>query len=556
MSIEKSLDKLLLGYYAEALAILENCEPSPLAEKLQQLALSMAALTTYASALSKGDLAVESPDLASPVAKELRELHLNLKRLSRHLLMASTGYSAPSLNYMGDLSEGLCFLMAQSSQKQQQATFGRDYDTDTGLLNRKALIRGIFDVLQNQPNKVGILLCYGLDNLKYINLAHGYASGDLYISKVVEALLAFSGETSIVARVGGNEFAVYAHGFDDEEAASAFAQNNLLYLFKTQVMLPHEAVKVRASCGTAIYPHDAVACDTLMNYASQARFEVQKTNRGTIMRFSSEHYHAKASLLNRQERLDELIEEKLFRFDFQPIVDLKKNSILGYEALMRPRTANFSGPLDILALAEAQSKLPQLEKATFDQIFRWIDQNIELLDGKKIFFNTISTDYLDIAKLQEIHPQYEAISKCMVFEILETVSAETTLLKKVNALRDKLSVLIAIDDFGCGHSNTLRLINVAPDILKFDRFFITSIHKAAASKNELLANILSYCRTQKILTLAEGVETSEELECVIEMGFDYIQGFYIGRPEKNLMPIDPAIQAELARLTSRKNIKK
>ena len=548
MSIEDGLDKLLLSRFDEALVAFEDCETSQLSEKLHQLVLDLSALAKYTSALSKGNLLAKPPDISSPVAKELRELHTNLKRLERHLLMASTGYPVPSVDYMGDLSEGLCFLLTQTFQKQQQETLGRDYDADTGLLNRKALIRGVFDILQSQPHKAGILLCYGLDNLKYINLAHGYAAGDLYINKVVEALLAFGGGTSIVARVGGNEFAVYAHGFESEESAFNFAHANLLNLFKTQVSLPREEVKVRASCGVAIYPYDAVASDTLMDYASQARFEVKRSNRGSIMRFTPELYRAKATLFSRQERLDELIEEKLFFFEFQPIVSLKDNTVFGYEALMRPKTVDFSGPLDILSLAEAQSKLKQLEKATFEQVFTWIYQNLALLDGKKIFFNTISTDYLDITGLQEIHPQYESISKHMVFEILETVTAEGMLLEKVNDLRQKLSALIAIDDFGCGHSNALRLISIGPDILKFDRFFINSIHKAPASKNELLANILAYCRARKILTLAEGVETREELACVIGMGFDYVQGFYIGRPHATLDAIAPAIQTEIAEL--------
>ena len=551
MSIEDGLDKLLLGRCDEALAAFEACEPSPQVQKLHCLAQNMSALSTYTAALAKGDLAVTPPGLSSPLEKELLELHSNFKRLARHLLMVSTGYPVPPVDYMGDLSEGLSFLLTQSSQKQHQEFLSRDYDADTGLLNRRALIRGVFDIIQSQPGKVGVLLCYGLDNLKYINLAHGYSVGDLYINKVVEALLAFGRGTNIVARVGGNEFAMYAHGFDDEQSAFAFAQSNLLDLFKTQVVLPHEEVKVRASCGIAIYPHDAVASDTLMNYASQARFEVQKINRGTIMRFSPELYRAKANLLSRQERLGELIEEKLFYFDFQPIVDLKNNTVFGYEALMRSKTSSFSGPLDILSLAEAQSKLQQLEKATFEQIFNWIFQNLALLDDKKIFFNTISADYLDIAELQEIHPQFEAISKRMVFEILETVTAESMLLQKVNALRDKLSALVAIDDFGCGHSNALRLINIAPDILKIDRFFISSIHNAAASKNELLANILGYCRARKINTLAEGVETSEELDCVVAMGFDYVQGYYIGRPQAPLVAIEPAVATEITELIAK-----
>ena len=133
----------------------------------------------------------------------------------------------------------------------------------------------------------------------------------------------------------------------------------------------------------------------------------------------------------------------------------------------------------------------------------------------------------------------------MVFEILETANIESELLQKVNELRQKLRALIAIDDFGCGHSNVLRLISISPDVLKIDRFFISSIHNAPAAKREFLSNILAYCRAKGILSLAEGVETSDELVSLIHMGFDYAQGFYLGRPEMSTYELDPHIKNEI-----------
>jgi EAL domain-containing protein (putative c-di-GMP-specific phosphodiesterase class I) len=374
---------------------------------------------------------------------------------------------------------------------------------------------------------------------------HGYRYGDLYIDKTVEALRFCESDVSLLARLGGNDFAMYAHGFDTEADAYGFAQNNLKALFNTRVTLLHETVKIRASCGIAFYPHDATTSDVLMNYASQAMFEARSLDRGTIMRFKPEIYREKASLLSRQERLNELIEEKLIEFAFQPIVRLRDAEIIGYEALMRPKTADFPGPLDVLSMAEAQSKLLQLERVTFELIFDWVSRNSDRLEGKKIFFNTISTQYLDAAELKTIYPMYESISESMVFEILETTVIENALLQKISNFRNELPALIAIDDFGCGHSNALRLMNIAPDILKIDRFFILSIHNAPVTKKEFLSNILAYCRANGILTLAEGVETSDELAGVIGMGFDYAQGYYLGRPEFQLATLDPRFKAEI-----------
>jgi diguanylate cyclase (GGDEF)-like protein len=550
MHIEDGLDKLLLGQYDEALSVFADCRPLPQAEKLYQITRMLTELSAYATELSKVNLAVTVPNLSNYPATSLKMLHSKLTRFARQLLMATTGYPVSSIDYMGDLSAGLDFLVSQALLYTKRTAYDRDHDTETGLLNRKAFVRKVYDILQEQPNKVGVLFCCMLDNIKYINETHGYDCGDLYISKIVEVLRACENALCMLARVGGNEFAVYAHGFATEGDAYGFARDIFKALFNTRVTLPHEEVKIRASCGVALYPHDATTSDVLMRYASHAMFEVHSLNRGTIMRFSPEIYRTKTDLFSRQERLDELIEGKLIHFALQPIVSLRDAKVAGYEALMRPKTDVFTGPLDILSLAEAQSKLSQLERVTFEVVFEWVFNNIELLGDKKVFFNTISVQYLDVAELSAIHPQYEMISKNMVFEIMETATIESNLLERVNDFRKELSTSIAIDDFGCGHSNALRLISISPDILKIDRFFINGIHSAPATKKELLSNILAYCRAKGILTLAEGVEIHEELAGVIRMGFDYAQGFYLGRPKLHLADIDPDVQAEIVALAA------
>ena len=112
---------------------------------------------------------------------------------------------------------------------------------------------------------------------------HGYDGGDLYISKVVEALQMCENDAVLLARTAGSEFAVFAHGFDNEESALRFAQDNRKTLLNTTIELPNEIVRIRASLGVAVYPSDAMTGDVLMNYASHAMFEVQNFNRGTLM---------------------------------------------------------------------------------------------------------------------------------------------------------------------------------------------------------------------------------------------------------------------------------
>lgn len=548
MGIEIGLDKLLQGQFDGALAEFEGSGQEPFARKLEQLTRTMAELSAFAAALAEGDLSVQAPR-GTELSEPLEALHGKLKRLERQLLLFTTGYPVFPITDLGDLSEGLNFLFEQAQSCKNQLEHDQNHDAETGLLNRKAFIRGVREIIQIEPRKFGVLFSCGLDNLKYINESHGYDSGDLYISRVVEVLQMCENESVLLARPSGSEFTVYAHGFDDEDSALRFAQDTRKTLLNTKIELPDEAVKIRASWGVAVYPSDALTSDVLMNYANHAMFEVQNFNRGTLMRFNPEIYRAKANILSRQERLDELLESQLIRFAFQPIVSLRNGAVYGYEALMRSTTSHFASPLDILQLAETQSKLPQLEHLTIRMIFEWIARRLSTLGEKKIFFNVISAQYLAAEALRDLHPQYEAISRNMVFEIIETASIEDELAQKVKDFRAELSTFIAIDDFGCAHSNALRLLSISPEILKIDRFFIRAIHKAPESKRELLANILAYCRSKNILTVAEGVETREELESVCAMGFDLAQGFYLARPEFQLQDIRPEIVEQIVTLS-------
>ncbi|WP_374289813.1 EAL domain-containing protein [Desulfovibrio desulfuricans] len=550
MDIETGLDNLLHGQFAAALAQFEGCRQQPGADKLCELTRACADLSAYAAELAEGNLSVRPPQSCRNLSTHLESLHAKLKRLARQLLIFSTGYPMSTVDDMGDLSDGLNFLVNQAQTCKRQVEHDQNHDVETGLMNRKSFVSGVRDALQMQPGKFGVLFSCGLDNLKYVNDTHGYDCGDLYIAKVVEALRMCENDSVLLARTAGNEFAVYAHGFDDEESALRFAQDNRKTLLNTTIELPNEIVRIRASLGVAVYPSDAMTADVLMNYASHAMFEVQNFNRGTLMRFNPEVYRAKANILSRQERLDELLENQLIRFAFQPIVSLKNGSIYGYEALMRSTTPHFASPLDMLQLAEAQSKLPQLEYLTFRMIFNWMGEHLDSLGSKRIFFNAISAQYLDVAELSKLHSRYEAISRNMVFEIIETATSEDGLTRKIRELRSQVAAFIAIDDFGCAHSNALRLLNISPEILKIDSFFIRSIHKASASKREFLSNILVYCRSKGILTVAEGVETHEELATVIALGFDLAQGFYLARPGFSLQELTSAQIEEIVALAA------
>jgi EAL domain-containing protein (putative c-di-GMP-specific phosphodiesterase class I) len=110
--------------------------------------------------------------------------------------------------------------------------------------------------------------------------------------------------------------------------------------------------------------------------------------------------------------------------------------------------------------------------------------------------------------------------------------------EKITAFRKKFGAMIALDDYGTGHSNHYRLLNLETDIVKIDRFFIADIHRNE-DKRVLMEDIAAFCYSKDIKILAEGVEKPEELRVCMQLGIDYAQGFYFAKPDF-VLP-DPAV---------------
>lgn len=536
-TVQACLALLAQGRYAEAAAGLKGADHA-MAPGLLSLTDHLSELSAYAAELSNGNLSVAFPGRTNYIAMSVKNLHSKLNHLVWQIEQIAGGDYNQMADYMGDLSAGFNWMTAQLSIRKSQLEYELHHDVQTGLLNRGAFMRQVFDKIEAQPEKCGVMLCGGLDNIKYINETYGHDNGDYYIKVAAGAFREYEEKGALVARIAGDEFAVYLHGFDEEAQIEPIEKDLHRKLAKT-ALLSEDSVKIRASVGVALYPQDARTVDNLLKYSSHTMFEVKKSDRGAVMRFSAEIYRRKAREFGQMEELSQLIDERQLRFAFQPVVSLKDGSLFGYEALMRPVSKAFSGPLDVLAVAEAQSKLHQLEKLTYEMIFAWVYENRARLDGAKIFFNTISTYFMQAQELEKIHPRFSEICGHMVFEVLENAASGENFVQDIKRFRQQLGALVAIDDYGCGYSNDLRLISIAPNIVKIDRFFIKDIHQNL-DKQQLLSKIISYCQAKGIAALAEGIETEAELITAMKLGFTYGQGYYIGMPEFELL--DPENQ--------------
>lgn len=241
-----------------------------------------------------------------------------------------------------------------------------------------------------------------------------------------------------------------------------------------------------------------------------------------------------------------LLDNCLFTYHFQPIVDAKTGSIYGYEALMRTGGGIKMSPVDVLNMAKEFNRLYDVERATFFGIMEKYANEFDLFRGRKLFINTIPGNFLTPEDCDELWDKYHAMMDHFVYEITEQDSISDDELEALKRLsKDRKTNQVAIDDFGTGHSNIANLIRYTPGIVKIDRFLISNIHNDT-NKQLFVKNTIEFAKHNGIKVLAEGVETAEELSTVIEYGVDLIQGYYTAKPSPEpLVSLPPEIKKEI-----------
>lgn len=238
-------------------------------------------------------------------------------------------------------------------------------------------------------------------------------------------------------------------------------------------------------------------------------------------------------------KFNKLVGNNSFIYNFQPIIDAKNGEIFAYEALMRSSSEIGLFPLDILKYAEISQQLYSIEFYTFFNSLRFYHENQDQFKGRKLFINSIPSITLSQKDLNMLTKLYGDITKNTVVEILEDDDDTDESCCAFEQIRQLFGCQIAIDDYGSGYANETKLINNNPNYIKIDITLISSID-SDMKKQLLVSNIIKFASKYDIKVLAEGVETKEELKKLLELGIDYIQGFYVARPAPELLQEIPA----------------
>lgn len=442
---------------------------------------------------------------------------------------------------------GVMLDVTDEMEKQRSLERERDYDQLTGLYNRGAFRRSAEELLEHGKISCAGLVMWDLDNLKYVNDTYGHEMGDHYIRLFADQLKRLSMDGAIVERHSGDEFMCLVCGDDESHIMERLRQFFSTVREASLQVEEHYKLPLRVSAGISWYPRQARDIATLSRYADFAMYMAKHSTKGILQEFDLSDYQKNSYLLSGHEELNQLLERDDVPFAFQPILR-RDGSVFGYEALMRPNGRTLKNVQEMLNLAKHQAKLPQFERLTWIAAMRWFrGHEAELPTGSRLFINSIANTSLPQECLDELVSRYADLFTRVVLEVTEGEEISgSDMASKTESVR-RTGGMLALDDFGSGYSSEGSLLNLDVDIVKLDMELIKNIHESA-DKQELAANLIHYCKERNILVLAEGIERIEELHTMLMLGADLFQGYYLGRPEMEIRPINPYVIQKMVAL--------
>ncbi|KVU50676.1 histidine kinase [Burkholderia ubonensis] len=428
------------------------------------------------------------------------------------------------------------------------------HDSLTGLPNRATFLAE-FDACLRRSDKVIALLFIDLDGFKLINDARGHSAGDEVLRQVAERLRGQCPEPGMMlGRIGGDEFAVLMRDTDADGAMGAAARL-VDTLVAPYAPSPDRQFRIGASIGCVLAPDHGNDAGVLLSRADMALYAAKKAGKGTYRMFSPDMETSAQERIALESKLRLALDESqgLYVF-YQPIVDVRTRRITTREALLRwhhPRTGWIS-PARFIPVAERGGLIDRLGRFVLDQACR---QAARWPDGARVAVN-VSAGQLGHGT---IAPAVAAAlaGAGLTPDRLEIEVTETALLhdegKAVADLRAlrAMGVRVALDDFGTGFSSLAHLRAFPFDKIKIDGSFV----RDAVTRPDCAAVVCAVADLGKrlgVTTVAEGVETEEQLACITEAGCREVQGFLLGRPEPGERDA-PAIQwIERAALAAKK----
>lgn len=423
---------------------------------------------------------------------------------------------------------------------QQRLVHQALHDALTNLPNRILFMDRVshaFKRRKRTPDRIVAIMYLDLDRFKIVNDTLGHTVGDEFLIEVARLLKTCVRQNDTLARLGGDEFAILLEDVNSLEDAIEVAER-IGETLQRPVQLAHHRLQTSTSIGIALATFAEPDLDQaeLIRRADIAMYQAKQDGRGIWRQFSMAMDQATTQHYLLELEIELALAKEQFVLHYQPLIDLRTDETLGFEALIRWQhpERGLIAPAEFIPMAEDLALLQHIDlyvvKAAVEQALLWREQRSRdfyisvNISGRSFCDADFVPQVLAILELQQLPASFLAIeiTERALIDNIEQAKAN------INSLREA-GIAMFLDDFGTGYSSLSYLHEFKLDVLKIDRSFIAGI-RPRLQENPVVNTIIALAKTLQLKVIAEGIETSLQRRLLAELGCDAGQGYWLSRP--------------------------
>ncbi|WP_096704917.1 EAL domain-containing protein [Magnetospirillum sp. 15-1] len=441
--------------------------------------------------------------------------------------------TSEAVNYVGVFTD-----LSRLKQSEAMLQHLAHHDPLTDLPNRTLLhlrLEHVLDRARRDEKRCAVLLL-DLDHFRVVNESLGHGAGDEVLQIAVNRLRDRARQADTLARHGGDEFVVVLEDVPYADDAATVAGSMIEHLAAPCRLNNGQEICIGASVGISLFPDDGDSAEQLIQHAGSAVSQAKGEGRNTYRFYTRSLTDEARRRLDMEAGLRRALEQGEFILHYQPLVSLTDLRVEGVEALVRwqPPGMELIPPYQFISLAEETGLIIPLGdwvlREACGQMKRWLDQGLRI---DKVAVN-LSPQQFRLANLKErvrdILQESGLPPPCLELELTEsTIMARGDAAEGQMAGLKNQGIQLAIDDFGTGYSSLANLRRFPLDKLKIDQSFVRDIPADPAAM-EITATIIAMAKNLRLAVLAEGVETTAQLDFLTGRGCDSCQGYLYSRP--------------------------
>nr|WP_263858177.1 GGDEF domain-containing phosphodiesterase [Waterburya agarophytonicola] len=435
--------------------------------------------------------------------------------------------------------------ITRHKQTEARLNYDINYDRLTRLPNRQLFIKNLQELSQIESSCLFGVLCLDLDRFKYINHNFGHQTGDCLLVKIVQKLKSCLRSGDLLARIGGDEFAILLAGFERADYPAEIA-SQIQQKFSAPIEVENRSILITTSIGIAPltnindleHQESSYSLIEALQNAEIAMHQAKNKGKACSVVFESAAYLQSIAKFKSENELRAAIELEQFELHYQPIIKLADRQLVGFEALVRWQHPDkgMVAPGDFIPLAESTGLIIPIGwwvlRSACAQMVLWQQDRPK----SKLAFISVNIAGKQFSQpyagdiIAQILTETGLDPRCLKLEITESEIIENVnvVLSTAEKLK-KLGVQLSMDDFGTGYSSLSYLHCLPVDTLKIDRSFVENI-ESNIHELELVKTIIKLAQVFNLDVVAEGIEREQQCDRLLELQCEYGQGYLFSKP--------------------------